>query len=103
MVSVKTIWVRRYAVCFRQRAGLCGLQLTAEPGQFILNSRLAAQEEAVGPDCHNFTINSNNDYIQVTVWCLQSCNTFYNSGAHLQFTFLILPYVMSAKDATIFL
>ena len=55
----------RYAVCFRQRAGLCGLQLSAQPGQFIFNSGLAVQEEAVGPDCHNFTINSNNDYIQV--------------------------------------
>ena len=55
----------RYAVCFRQRAGLCGLQLSAQQGQFILNSGLAVQEEAVGPDCHNFTINSNNDYIQV--------------------------------------
>ena len=83
MVIVKTIWVRRYAVCFRQRAGLCGLQLTAEPGQFILNSRLAAQEEAVGPDCHNFTINSNNDYIQVTVCSLATRFTIqkltYNS------------------------
>ena len=56
----------RYAVCFRRRPGLCGLQLSAAPGEFIMNSNLAVEGEATGPDCHNYTVNTSNDYIQVS-------------------------------------
>ena len=57
----------QYAICFRQRTGYCGLRLDEVngTGEFILNSNNAAQDVTDGAECHNYTINSNNDYLQV--------------------------------------
>ena len=54
-----------YAVCFKQRPGFCGLQLTSAPAEFIVNSNNGAMVVNNGSECHNYLVDSNNDYIQV--------------------------------------
>merc|ERR1711915_1112551 len=65
----------KYAVCFRGAAGFCGIKFSALPGEFILNSNNGLQDVGEGSECHNYTVNSNNDFLQVLgAWTLLGTN-----------------------------
>ena len=65
----------KYAVCFRSATGFCGIKFTALPGEFIVNSNNALQEVGDGSECHNYTLSSNNDFLQVLgAWTLLGSN-----------------------------
>ena len=65
----------KYAVCFRGAAGFCGIKFSALPGEFIVNSNNGLQDVGEGSECHNYTVNSNNDFLQVLgAWTLLGTN-----------------------------
>ena len=65
----------KYAVCFRSAVGFCGLRFSSLAGEFIVNSNSAGQEVGGGSECHNYTMHSNNDFVQVLgAWTLLGAN-----------------------------
>ena len=55
----------KYAVCFRSAVGFCGVKFSSLPGEFVMNSNNGLQDVGDGSECHNYTTQSNNDFIQV--------------------------------------
>ena len=56
-----------YSICWRRAAPYCGLQLSAPPGGFILNSNGLAEE---GRECHSphnssLPASASNDFLQL--------------------------------------